>query len=393
MGGGKRKNPPPPPAIVRRKRFYADTPQKADFTRTSVSDSLFPVKRFKDIFEQVLERDKGEAFSYQPSEGYMPLRSSIAALLTEKAIKTGADRVQIISGSQQGIDLVSRVLINAGDTVFFDKYTYMGAVNAVLARGANFVCVDFNDKTALEDAVRRLHPKLFYVMPTFRTPTGECMPPETKRNLLNIAYSRGIYIIEEDNSGDFNYSEKRLAPLKALDYKNRVIYIKGFSKILMPGLRLGYMVLPKTVSESVARLKDSVDISTSGFIQRAFDLFLQGSGRRRHIEEIRTFFGKRYDFIHNAAKTKLGTHFDIPDPRGGLILWLKIKKTGTTDEEICRRLSEKGVFVIPGSFYCPDDETTPYIALSFADISEKEIEDGVDIIAETLNNGICNKKF
>ena len=371
--------------IVKRKNPYitASSDIKADLTKTSVSDTLFPVDKFRDIFNMVLERDKGQAFSYQPSVGYEPLRQNLARLLAEKGIKTSAERIQIISGSQQGIDLVARAFVRSGSAVFCEQFTYLGAANSMLAQGAEIFSVplesDGIDINTLEDMIKSRLPRLVYIMPRFQTPTGISYSLECKRALLNLAYKYDFYIIEEDNLSDFDYSGSPTAPLKALDYKNKVIYIKSFSKILMPGLRLGYMVLPKTVSEKIAGLKASTDISTSGFTQRAFDMFLQTKGWERHKSDIAARFKAKYSLALSLAQKHLGRYFEISEPKGGLILWLKLKKGYDTDSLI-KAFAEAGTAVSSGSFYSPASENTPYIALSFADIDENTMKTGFEIM-------------
>ena len=156
----------------------------------------------------------------------------------------------------------------------------------------------------------------------------------------------------------------------------------------MPGLRLGYMVLPKAIGERVAALKYGTDISTSGFIQRAFALFLQGKGWESHKNEISAFFGERYSWFYAYAKNALNEYFDISDPCGGLILWLRIRKTNVDTKALCMALAKAGAAVIPGSFYSPESENIPYIALSFADITQEQAGSGIDIIKD-----VCEKFF
>ena len=369
--------------IVKRKCPYLapNTVIKADFTKTSVSDTLFPVEKFRDIFNMVLERDKGQAFSYQPSVGYEPLRRSLARLLAEKGIKTSADRIQIISGSQQGIDLVARAFVRSGNAVYCEQFTYLGAANSMLAQNAEIFSVPLSgdgiDISALEKMIKERTPRLVYVMPRFQTPTGISYSLECKRALLNLAYKHDFYIIEEDNLSDFDYSGEAAAPLKALDYKNKVIYIKSFSKILMPGLRLGYMVLPKAVSEKIADLKASTDISTSGFTQRAFDMFLQTKGWERHKSDIAALFKNKCSLAYSLAKKHLSEFFEISEPKGGLTLWLKVKQPYDT-ESLCRAFAEEGIAVISGGFYTLAPENVPYIALSFADIDDESMKTGFE---------------
>ncbi len=364
-----------------------------NFADTSVSVDLFPVDMFKQFFNTVLERDKGNAFSYQNSMGYEPLRQEIARHLEHSGIKALPENIQIISGAQQGLDIVSKAMLNVNDVVFTEKPTYYGALGAIFSRGAKAIEIPVNnegiDTEILEKLLKVYSPKFIYVMPTYQTPTGICYSLKKKRELLEFAYKHNFYIVEEDNIGDFSYTEEKLIPLKALDYRGKVIYIKSFSKILMPGLRIGYMVLPKAVSQAIASAKYSTDISTSGFIQRAFELYLKSNRHNEHILKMRSIFKEKYNLTTHLIDKKLSPYFSYNKEKGGLTLWLKLKHTFIDVNKLYEEFAKAGVLVMPGSLFATnDEEVMQHIRISFANVSDEQIEQGICIM-----NDVCKRLY
>ncbi len=363
-----------------------------NFANTATSKELFPVEEFKALFNYVLDRDKGNAFSYQELQGYGPLREAICTYLTQYGIKSDSDKIQIISGAQQGVDIISKALLSMGDVVFVERPTYYGAVGSFLSRLAQVVEIPLEaDGISIErltSYIKLYKPKLIYLIPNFQTPTCISYSAEKKRRLLELCYKHDIYIIEEDNQSEFNFSKEKVTPLKAMDYKNKVIYIKSFSKILMPGLRLGFMVLPKKIREEVIQAKYIADISTSGFIQRAFHLFISGDQWSNHLAKMRTIFKERHSVMHHAIESNLKPFIKYDMPTGGLNCWLRIKGGAMTVEELSGRLFERSVIITPGSLFSLLKEESPFFRLSFADVEKNKIEEGVKIIGEVFREAL-----
>lgn len=375
-----------------------DTENCINFADTSVSVDLFPVAGFKHYFNTVLERDKGAAFGYPEAMGYEPLRITISELLKNKGIKILPERVQIISGAQQGLDIISKAMLNINDIVFTEKPTYYGALGAIFSRGAQAVEIPVESDGINIDILKRLlktyAPKFIYLMTTYQTPTGICYSLKKKRELLELAYKHNFYIVDEDNMSDFNYGSEKNAALKALDYRSRVIYIKSFSKILMPGLRIGYMLLPKAVSNAVLSAKYSTDISTSGFIQRAFELYLKSNEHNNHIERMRNIFQQKYKLITKLCDKLLSDYFTYTKSDGGLTLWLKLKHNIISCDDIYAALSENGVLVMPGSIFTSGDENIKnHIRISFANVSDKQIEEGICIMSNVCKQLYTKNKL
>jgi DNA-binding transcriptional MocR family regulator len=340
------------------------------------------------LFNQVLDRDKGNAFSYTDSRGYEPLRQAVCGYLEGYGVKTDAEKIQIISGAQQGVDIVSKALLTTNDVVFVENPTYYGAVGAFLSRGALVIPINMQkdgiDLDRLKGFLKLYKPRFIYVMTYFQTPTCVSYSMAKKRALLDLAAKYDTYIIEEDNQSEFNYGAERVTPLKALDHRNRVIYIKSFSKILMPGLRLGFMALPKKVGQQVAAAKHTSDIYTSGFTQRAFELYLKSDNWQLHTDMMRRTFMDRYEFFIKQADVHLRPYIKYAKPGGGLSLWAELRDKNLSAQDVCARLLEEKVVATPGAVFSADEQDLPFLRLSFADLECEKISAGVKAIARVL---------
>lgn len=358
-----------------------------NFTSTSLPHEMFPVDAFKKAFNEVLDREKGGAFRYMDSMGYAPLREQLCHYLANYGIQTSAENVQIISGAQQGIDIIAKAMLRYGDIVFVEKPTFYGAAGAFLSRGGRLVEVplqeDGMDMTLLENFLKLYHPRFIYMMAYYQTPTGVSYSMEKKRRLLELAEKYDTYIIEEDDFYDFCYGRESVVPLKALDYKNRVIYIKSFSKILMPGLRMGLIVLPKKIRRAVLEAKYTTDISASGFIQRALEYYLREFGWEEHAKEARRYGGEKYRKTLSAAKKYLPDTVKYSYPNGGVSLWVELP-SGVDAEALCNRMLEKNVILTPGSQYAIGAEENRHIRLCFIHLSDDRIVVGLKRIGDTI---------
>lgn len=364
-----------------------DLENAINFVNTALPHELFPTEEFKEAFDHVLDREKGGAFAYQDSMGHLPLREILCTYLEEEGIKTTPQNIQILSGGQQGLDVVSKAMMTYGDIIFVEKPTFYGAAGAFLSRGGKLVEIpmeaDGMDMTDLENLMKLYHPRFIYMMAYFQTPTGISYSMDKKRKLLELAERYDTYIIEDNNLYDFNYSKTPVVPLKALDYKNRVIYIKSFSKILMPGLRIGFMVIPKKILHSVITAKYTTDISTSGFIQKALTYYLEKNGWQNHGDVMRKYGSEKYGSTIRAADRYLKGKVTYLRPEGGISLWLDLGK-GFPTERLCSRLLEKNVILSPGSQFTLDGEESHHIRLCFANVSNDKIEVGIKRLGEGI---------
>ncbi|MCI2000878.1 MAG: PLP-dependent aminotransferase family protein [Clostridia bacterium] len=361
-------------------------PGMINLSDTSIPQSLFPVDEFKTAFNTLLDLEKGEAFSTTEIQGHVPLRELLCEYLAKYGINTKIENIQILSGAQQGIDIVTKAMASYGDIVFTEKPTFYGAAGAFLSHGCQIIEIPMLengvDVSALENMAKLYHPKFFYTMAYFQTPTGISVNLEKKRHVLELSEKYNFYIIEDDNLYDFNYGKSSIVPYKALDYHDRVIYIKSFSKILMPGLRIGFSVLPQTISKSIAEAKYTSDISTSGFIQKALEIYLSGNTWQKHIENVRKYANEQYRFAVKYADRNLRETCRYIKPNGGISLWVD---TGLDDiNRLINMLREKNVMISNGSQFMINGEKTSCVRLCFCNLSQNKLEAGIRRMGECI---------
>lgn len=366
------------------------------FASATPTSDLFPVEDFKILINEVLDRDKGDAFGYQESQGYYPLRESLVDYLKSYNIDTSPDNIQIISGAQQGIDVISKAFINFKDSVVLENPTYTGAIATFKTRGANIITVpilsDGLDIEALQKIISEQKPKLIYIMSNYQNPTGNSYNLEKKKKLIELAQRYDFLIVEDDYLSDLSFYNNDSSTIKSLDTSDSVIYIKSFSKIFMPGLRLGFLVIPQKILNLTMAAKHTSDISTSGLNQRVFDLYLRKGIWRKHIQYMETIYKKRFDVMLAALKKyilPLGVSFT--PPKGGLNFWLQLPH-GLSSNDLYIEAEKNNVLILPGSIFYVFGTDYSFFRISIAAVYPDEIEHGIKILSESIAQCINRKK-
>lgn len=363
-----------------------------NFASATAHPEIFPIESFKECINEVLERDKGFAFGYQESNGFKPLRGSILDYFNRKYSIHAKDEenILIVSGAQQGIDLIGKVLLNPGDYVITENPTYDGAVAVFKSRGARIVGVNMEEDGAeledLEKKIRICKPKLLYVMTNFQNPTTVSYSRKKLEEILRLAEKYNFYIVEDDSMSELYYGEERPELLKTLDKNNGyVIYLKSFSKILMPGLRIGGMVIPDVIMRDFTKIKHNSDISSSGLIQRSLDQYFRTGKWEEHLQYMKEIYKGKYEFMLNQLEKleKYGVKFNKPN--GGLYFWLRLQKQ-VTAKKMYEKCRERGLLVIPsGVFYELDNKyKDSSLRLSFASSTIEQIREGMAILESCI---------
>jgi len=355
-------------------------------TGTPTAD-LFPVEDIKALINEILDREKGYAFAYQKSQGYYPLRESIQAYLSHSGLPANVGDILIVSGAQQGIDILAKAFLRSGDALVSESPTYTGAISAFRSRGAAILDVpigpDGPDMAGLESVLRKNRVRLIYSMPNFQNPTGYGYSPAKKQALLRLAERYDALIIEDDCLSDLNFSGKDCTPLKALDKQGRVVYIKSFSKILMPGFRLAFLVVPTAFLNDVLAAKHTSDISTSGLTQMVFDLYLRKGLWQKHIERMKELYRERYAAMLHSLERYLPPAVEYSPPGGGLSFWLALPE-GYHSDGLYAEALKHGVAFTPGSAFFPRQQPSRYLRLSIATVPAGEIDAGMRALGEVI---------
>ncbi|SCN21481.1 2-aminoadipate transaminase [Clostridium sp. N3C] len=360
-----------------------------DFTGETASTTLFSVEVFKDVINKVLERDGTKALIYQELLGYEGLRKSIVENFWNNSMR--ADDVLIVSGAQQGLDIVTKALINNQEGVVIEKPTYSGALAVFNWRRANIheveIEMDGINIEKLENILRKNKIKFLYLMSYFQNPTGATYSEEKKKKILNLASIYDFYIIEDDYLSELIYDTNIIyKSFKQLDQNNRVIYIKSFSKIFLPGIRLGYLIAPPEFREKIQNAKINSDIATSSLMQRALELYINSGYWREYIEKLNKIYLGRYTYMTNKIEEYLSDFIEQESPGGGMNLYLKLKDNVNIKSHDLFQLCKKDfVLITPGSiFYKNISEGSRYFRIGFSQTDEKQIEEGLRRIATIL---------
>jgi len=347
-----------------------------------VGDShLFPSEEFRKIIQAVMRRDGITALEYGERQGYAPLRSTIAHILASQGLQASPEKVLITAGSQQALALVSQLLLKPGDVILVERPTYAGALDLFRALGFKIVGIPTDaggmQVKRLEKLLQKHHPKLIYTIPNFQNPTGTCLSSQRRRQLIVMADRYNVPILEDDFVGDLRYEGRAQPALKALDPGGRVIYVSTFSKMLMPGLRVGFVVADGPVYDSLVNYKRVNDLATSSLIQRALEAYVTVGRYQAHLRRSCRVYRKRRDAMLRAVSRYLPAAVHVDPPQGGLFVWLRLPND-LSSEKLLPLAGAEGVTYAPGSsFFLHSGDGEGYMRLNFAAQPPERIEEGI----------------
>ncbi len=360
-----------------------------DFTTGTPTPEFFPVDEFKAAFNTVFDRDRGQAFAYPEPQGYSPLRHSIAAYLAQQGLTVNPDHVHITSGAQQAIFLLAQLLLAPGALALVESPCYPGALQAFQAVGARIAGVPLGQTglrlAPLQQALRHA-PRLIYTIPNFHNPTGAVYSADIRKQLVRLARERDFYIIEDDHISELHYTSTR-PPLLWQEAPDRVLFVKSFSKMFMPGLRLGFIVVPGQLMPRVNTAKQTVDIGSSGLTQRALDLYLRSGHWNTHQALLRTIYRERAQVLYNALKRHWQGTAVFHPLRGGMNCWVGLPK-GARASELLKLTAPQGVLFSPGDdFSVARQEYRNFLRISIAGTFPERIERGIALMARRWHRG------
>ncbi|NFR87333.1 MULTISPECIES: PLP-dependent aminotransferase family protein [unclassified Clostridium] len=359
-----------------------------DFTGETNTEVLFPIEDLKKIIDKVLDRDGANALISNNSYGYKNLISTINNVFWDNQLNE--EDILIVSGAQQGIDIVSKGILNINDNVVVEKPTYGGALSVFKWKKANIFEVpikeDGIDLDKFEKILQKNNIRCFYTMSYFQNPTGVSYSLEKKKRILELAEIYDFYIMEDDYLSELIYEKSiEYIPFKWLDRNERVIYIKSFSKIFLPGIRLGYLVAPEIFRESLQNSKFNTDITTSSLMQRALDIYIYESKWKENIKVLNIEYSKRYNIMQKILDNDFRDLVSYIDPRGGLNFYLTLKDSKINSKELFLRMRKKGVYITPGiMFFTSHNDGKNTFRIGFYQTDEDKIIKGLNILREEL---------
>ncbi len=381
------------PSTIREMLKMTERPDVISFAGGLPAPELFPVDDIRVAAERVLVECGAKAFQYGVTQGIAPLREQIAAEMATRHIPCSADDILITTGSQQGLDLVGKIFIDAGDAILTENPTYLAAIQSFQCFQARFQAVPTDDEGLIPDAIGELAEKnrfrFLYVIPNFQNPTGRTLSLARRRQLMEIARRHDLLIIEDDPYGRLRYRGEHLPPLKSFDEDGRVIYLSTFSKTVAPGFRTAWVVAPRDVQDKLVIAKQAADLHTSSFDQLVLDRYLRDFDNRRHVAKVCAAYGERYGVMHEALTEHMPEGFSWTQPEGGMFLWLTGPQ-GFDALPLFARAIERGVAFVPGGDFFVGDEGRNCLRLNFSNAQPDDIRRGIARLAElcrTAANG------
>jgi 2-aminoadipate transaminase len=376
------------PSVIREILKVTERPGIISFAGGLPSPKTFPVSEFRIACEKVLRDDGPAALQYAASEGYGPLREMVAAMLPWNVDPA---QVLITTGSQQGLDLVAKVLIDTNSRILVETPTYLGALQAftpmepqVVSVASDGEGVDVEDLAAKAAATSTSGAARFlYVLPNFQNPTGRTMTEARRAALSKRAAEIGLPLVEDNPYGDLWFDAPPPAPLTARDPEG-CIYLGSFSKVLAPGLRLGFIVAPKAVHPKLLQAKQAANLHSPGFNQRMVAEVMKDGFLDRHVPTIRALYKSQRDAMLVALKREMqGLDVQWNTPGGGMFLWARLPQ-GMSAIELLPKAVDKGVAFVPGAPFYAGEADPRCLRLSFVTATVEQIDTGIAALAAAI---------
>ena len=372
----------------------ATRPEIISFAGGMPGNELFPTKEIDEIYNNLPLDVKQTAFQYGPTPGYPPLLESLKGFLRKKDLPVDTNKLLITTGSLQAINILGKVFLDAGDTVVTENPCFIGAISAFKSHQANLHGIDLdNDGINILllqkylDETKSTLPKFAYLTPNFHNPAGTLYTEQRKREVASVLKKYDLPLVEDDAYGDLYFDEearKRVVPFKAL-YENEltICYTGSFSKILGPGFRLGWMLVPEEIYRKAELCKQALDACSPNFTQVLADQFVRSGKIYSYIESLRSIYKRRKDTMVSAIRRYVPEEITWTEPRGGFYMWLKLPPHVDL-LSVLKTSIEKGVVFVVGKTFDPDGVDNSHFRVSFSNTREDQIEKGIHIIGDVL---------
>jgi len=375
-------------SVIRELLKLTEQPDIISFGGGLPAPEVFPVKQFQAACNYVLEHEASQALQYSSTDGYLPLRKMIAERTARYAVEVSPDNILITSGSQQALDFIGRVFINQGDHIIVESPTYLGALQAWNAYGAQYLCVRSDENGMVTDELERalrIGPKFIYVLPNFQNPTGTTLSLERRKQLVELADRYGVPIVEDDPYGQLRFEGDHLPSLVSLDgelrgddgcYTGNVIYLSTFSKLLAPGIRLAWVIAPEQVIRKLIQAKQAADLNTAAFNQMTAYQVSKDGFLDEHVKHIRSVYHERRDVMLEIMEEMFPSECHWTHPQGGMFLW-GILPEYMDAADVLKIAIERKVAFVPGQSFHPDNSGKNTMRLNFSYSNPETIREGI----------------
>ena len=367
-------------SMIRELLKLTERPDILSFAGGLPAPEAFPVQAMARAHAEVLAKDGAAALQYGATEGFGPLREWVAQRMTSRGLPCTSEQVLITAGSQQGLDLVGRVLIDPGDVVVVEAPAYLAALQTFSTYEARFEVVGSDDEgmrvDELEALLRRTRAKLIYVVPNFQNPRGTTLSGERRAALSRLSLEHDVAVLEDDPYGELRYSGKALPPVAGLDLRAPVVYLGSFSKTLAPGLRLGYAVADERTIRALVIAKQAADLHTGVLSQRAVARLLEFFDYDGHVRELQALYGERCAAMVASIERSFRKGSIWTRPEGGLFVWAEIDPSIDAQDLLADSMREHVAYV-PGASFFPGEPRRNTMRLNFSNRPPELIADGM----------------
>lgn len=383
-------------SVIRDMLALTERPDVISFGGGLPGPQVFPIERFKKACCRVLDENGELALQYGSTEGYRPLREWIASQARQYGVKVGIDNVLITNGSQQALDLIGRVFINPGDLVATESPTYVSALQAWRVYGARFISAPSDEHGLVVENVEEIlkqRPRFLYVLPNFQNPSGTTLTLERRKQLVELAQRYQIPILEDDPYYPLRYEGESLPRIITLEsaaqpesdnvYNGNVIYTSTFSKLLSPGIRLGWVIGPAPVIRKLSVAKQSVDLNTSVFVQMVANEIGRSGFLDEHIQIIRACYMERRDMMLETMAEMFSSDAVWTRPEGGMFLWCRIRED-IDASEVFKTAIQQNVAFVPGEPFFPNGGGKNTMRLNFSFCTPETIREGITRLGRVL---------
>jgi 2-aminoadipate transaminase len=359
--------------------------------------STFPPETFAALMEQIARESCASALQYGPTEGFDETKSRIVDVMAEEGMRVDREDMVVTTGGQQVIDLVAKTLVDPGDVVICEGPTYPGAVPVFSSYEANVVQIEMDADgmrvDLLEDALDRLEqerkrPKFIYTVPTFQNPAGVTLSEPRRKRLVEIARERELLVLEDNPYGLLRYEGESLPPLFALDGGEYVLYLGTFSKILSPGIRLGWLVAPDPVLAKIKLGKQATDLCTSSLTQQFVNAYFEQGRWRKYIKELSALYRQRRDVMLDSLAEFFPPEAEWTRPTGGLFIWATLPDFIDTGDLLAKAIQDERVAFVPGAAAYVDGRGGSSMRLNFSGADSDSIREGVKRIGKVIREQI-----
>ena len=366
-----------------------EKPEVISFAGGLPAPELFPIEEMKQVDQAIYEKEGRKAVQYGTTEGYVPLREEIAKRMKKSFfVDCEAKDIVITTGSQQGLFILSQILVNKDETIAMESPSYMGAIMAFNPVRPNYIEVPTDDKGIIPEELDKIlatdkSVRMIYFIPEFQNPTGITWPVERRKAFMDVINKYDVVVVEDDPYGEIRYDIEKLPSLKSMDTQGKVVFLGSFSKIFMPGLRLGWTIANPEIIDKFVKFKQAVDLGTSTFGQRQAAYYCQMFDMDAHIKEINALYAKRRDLMCESMKKYFPEECKFTYPQGGLFTWVTLPE-GMDAKELMPKCLAKDVAYVPGGIFYPNGGNGNHFRLNYSNMPEDRIVEGIKRLGEVL---------